>query len=452
MHGEKHTSLMKTLGHLRLSDAVANKDGLSPVTSPGAVSSRRPTDQSPAQTLQDPTSSLFDFQGDLSTTGHPGTDPYDNTSNSSHPLNLQAPLQPISEMNMPLDENLNHHLPPSSEDEAQAPSSYSPYPRMGWSNIDLSLLHMTPTDFAGFGALPNFGNSGATPHQPHAPPAPPPPRDRDVEKTGADSTDSMEVLVRQLSDRIGALRIGAGGQVHYYGPTSNFNLVDMGLPDNLTVHRSVRHDGPMYLDRLNMGKHVPQELEDHLMNLYFAWQDPAFHVVKRGMYERAKVQWRDGQEDTPYFSEALQNALCSLGAAFEARHYPKFTTYPKSLADFFADRAKTLLEIELDSPCIATVQALIILSGHDIGCKRDSRGWLYSGEFLSESKLKLQITYPALSGMATRLAFHLALHLDMTTYVTSNSITQEEVDLRRDVFWAAYTVDQCVLPALARSL
>ena len=45
-------------------------------------------------------------------------------------------------------------------------------------------------------------------------------------------------------------------------------------------------------------------------------------------------------------------------------------------------------------------------------------------------------------GMATRLAFHLALHLDMTTHVSSGSITQQEADLRRDIFWAAYTVDQ----------
>ena len=70
-----------------------------------------------------------------------------------------------------------------------------------------------------------------------------------------------------------------------------------------------------------------------------------------------------------------------MGAAFEARHYPTFATFPKSLADFFADRAKIILEIELDSPSVATVQALVILSSHDIGCKRDSRGWLYSGMF-----------------------------------------------------------------------
>lgn len=44
--------------------------------------------------------------------------------------------------------------------------------------------------------------------------------------------------------------------------------------------------------------------------------------------------------------------------------------------------------------------------------------------------------------MAARLAFHFVLYLDMTSYVSSKSITQEEADLRRDIFWAAYTVDQ----------
>lgn len=139
-----------------------------------------------------------------------------------------------------------------------------------------------------------------------------------------------------------------------------------------------------------------------------------------------------------------------MGAAFEPRHHPTFITYPKSLADFFADRAKTLLEIELDSPSIATVQALVILSGHDIGCTRDGRGWLYSGlfpatkpEYRGHNKF-LTALFALTTGMAMRLAFHLALHLDMTSYLTSKSISLEEANLRRDVFWAAYTVDQSV--------
>ena len=46
------------------------------------------------------------------------------------------------------------------------------------------------------------------------------------------------------------------------------------------------------------------------------------------------------------------------------------------------------------------------------------------------------------SGMATRLAFGLALHKDMTAFVAKGVITQAESDLRRTVFWGTYVVDQ----------
>lgn len=69
-----------------------------------------------------------------------------------------------------------------------------------------------------------------------------------------------------------------------------------------------------------------------------------------------------------------------MGAAFESRHHQSFITFPRSLGEYFADRAKALLEIELDDPCVATVQALAMLSSYEVGCNKDSRGWLYSGE------------------------------------------------------------------------
>ncbi|KAJ9212928.1 transcriptional regulator family: Fungal Specific TF [Paecilomyces variotii] len=65
---------------------------------------------------------------------------------------------------------------------------------------------------------------------------------------------------------------------------------------------------------------------------------------------------------------------------------------------------------------------MVILSCHEIGNGIDARGWLYSG-------------------MAIRLAFDLALNLDMSAYASKGDITPEDADLRRTVFWAAYLVD-----------
>ena len=72
---------------------------------------------------------------------------------------------------------------------------------------------------------------------------------------------------------------------------------------------------------------------------------------------------------------------CAIGASYEGRYNKSLITFPKSVAEFFADRSKVLLEIELDSPCVSTVQALLLLSSHEAACGRDVRMWLYSGEF-----------------------------------------------------------------------
>ncbi|KGO47086.1 Transcription factor, fungi [Penicillium expansum] len=233
------------------------------------------------------------------------------------------------------------------------------------------------------------------------------------------STEEIEDLIDELSDRMGTLRFGPGGKARFYGPTSTFNLADAPVSINSQTHRAVN-----YLDDADYDRQVPLSLEEHLLNLYFTWQDPSFHVVDREMFEKGKIAW-DGKEETPFYSEALCYAMCSLGAAFETRYHPSFVTYPKSLGEFFGDRAKELLEIELDSPCVSTVQALVILSSHEIGVGSDTRGWLYSG-------------------MALRLAFDLALHIDLSTYVARGSVTAADAELRRTVFWAAYMVDHLV--------
>jgi hypothetical protein len=124
-----------------------------------------------------------------------------------------------------------------------------------------------------------------------------------------DDDGSVEELVDQLSDRIGTMQIGPNGQMRFYGPTSNFTLMDMPSTDPLHVHRSIRNDGQEYLDRLEVGAEVPFALEEHLINLYFTWQDPFFHIVDRDMYEVGKKKWHEEKQDTPYFSEALRNAM-----------------------------------------------------------------------------------------------------------------------------------------------
>ncbi|EPS33960.1 hypothetical protein POX_a01052 [Penicillium oxalicum] len=248
--------------------------------------------------------------------------------------------------------------------------------------------------------------------------------DRDHESDSDEENEAENDVIEQLSHRIGTLKLAGDGHLRFYGATSNLNLVDVSAtqqrqrPDA----RTVRHDGQDILNHLRVGQPVDQALEDHLIELFFTWHNPSIYVVDKEMYMTARHRWRNEYEDTPFYSEVLTNAMCAIGSAFEARYHPTFITFPKSLAEFFADRAKALLEIELDSPCVATVQALVLMSSHEGASNRDARGWLYSG-------------------MSMRLTFDLGLHLDMTSYVNQGDMSSHEADVRRAAFWGSYIAD-----------
>lgn len=136
----------------------------------------------------------------------------------------------------------------------------------------------------------------------------------------------------------------------------------------------------------------------------------------------------------------LTYSRCAVGAAFEARYHPAFVTFPKSLVEYFVDRARRHLEAELDYPSIATLQAIAVLACHEVGNGNKGRGWLYSGKICNRL-LRNTFAYTFV-GMSVRLAFDLALHLDMSTNVVLNQITAHEADMRRNLFWAICTADQ----------
>lgn len=92
------------------------------------------------------------------------------------------------------------------------------------------------------------------------------------------------------------------------------------------------------------------------------------------------------------------------------------------LPEFFATRAKAVLESELNRPRIATAQGLAILSAHETAATRDTRGWLYSG-------------------MAVRLAFDLGLHLGNQQHIDDGSMGIEEAIVRNTTFWGIYVND-----------
>ncbi|KAG7416600.1 Nitrogen assimilation transcription factor nirA [Fusarium oxysporum f. sp. raphani] len=234
----------------------------------------------------------------------------------------------------------------------------------------------------------------------------------------AEEEDTAEVS-HQFSERLGTLLLNANGEWRFYGATSNLHL----------VHGDFGHDFPDFsrrksvqaiLDTAGVGHAVDEQLINHLITLYFTWQNPSLRVVDQEAFQTARNEFLLSPREDGLYCEFLVNAMCAVGASFERCKHPEL---PTPLSDFFANRAKSLLDSELDKPRLSTIQALAILSTHEGGATRDTRGWLYSG-------------------MAMRLAFDLGLHIDPTPYVASGRMSDIEARVRNATFWGTFATDR----------
>ena len=199
-------------------------------------------------------------------------------------------------------------------------------------------------------------------------------------------SDSDEEVTNQMSYRLGRLQLTHHGQLQYFGSTSNLTLMDALVGVIPPSSSAFQRDAQEILENAGLNMPVGEELERHLIELYFAWQDPWLHVVDMDVFWKAQSRFLAEGISTQYYSRALSNAMCALGAAHESKYHPDLVAFPRSLSEFFGDRAKLLLELEMENPTVATIQALVVLSSYEASCTRDTRCWLYSGERMEQAK------------------------------------------------------------------
>jgi hypothetical protein len=243
--------------------------------------------------------------------------------------------------------------------------------------------------------------------------------------TPAPSSDyqaaASDDITNSLSARMGSLQIAEDGQMRYYGVTSNLHLYHSGLHSlSRSTIRHVATEGAQALHRAGLDQPVDEAVEMRLTQLYFTWEDPAIHVVDEEVFYLEKKKWRAGNPhaSNSYYSETLNNAICAIGASLASGTGERLGV-PEPAPEFFSSRAKALLDVEMDSPSIATVQALVIMSASEAAFTRDARGWLYSG-------------------MAVRLSADLGLHLDVMEQYRKKILTQRDLDVRRTTFWGVF--------------
>ena len=160
---------------------------------------------------------------------------------------------------------------------------------------------------------------------------------------------------------------------------------------------------------------VDPELGMHLLSMHWNRQHHAYLITYRPAF------MRDMACQGPYFSKLLLNAIYFGASKFSPR--PEFRgnrEHLRSVGLPFRQRVRDLLGEALDKIEITTIQALLIMTSSlfALGDER-SAAWLYAG-------------------IAFRMIIDLGLHVDDRFRFATNQLSEEDIEIRRRVFWGAF--------------
>ncbi|OJZ90680.1 hypothetical protein ASPFODRAFT_126325 [Aspergillus luchuensis CBS 106.47] len=203
------------------------------------------------------------------------------------------------------------------------------------------------------------------------------------------------------------------GEVQFFGSCS-------GRMDLLKLNAR-----PSFRFRLNQAcqdvetiPEVSQELKDHLIDLYFTWEQPWLQLVDEGLFRQSMPT--NGR----YFSPLLLNCILAIGSRYSERLETRSSpSDPNTAGRIFLEMAEVLLHFDLRSPSITTIQSLGIMAMIYVAIGSDAKGWLRHG-------------------MAIRLALDMGLNLDSAMLGRSHALPDEEKDLRKQIYWALYCTDK----------
>lgn len=173
-----------------------------------------------------------------------------------------------------------------------------------------------------------------------------------------------------------------------------------------------------------------QEPFQYLLNTHWCWIQPLFNFIYRPAFTR------DMQLLGQYYSHTLLNAILS--------HSVRWGRWDKDTREIlereydggavFGRHARTMVfdEIARGVATIPTVQTLLLLSAQECSQGNTSQAWMYSG-------------------MAFRMIDHLGICVDSQRYTDDIPFSDEDIEIRRRLFWSCYFWDKIISLYLGRS-
>lgn len=238
---------------------------------------------------------------------------------------------------------------------------------------------------------------------------------------GGPSSEGDSQVGTTLGPSPGRFYRGEMGQLRYF--YSRNHLI---LPSETGIStRDARYRGYSAARQLEGIAVVSDDLRDHLLGLFWCWQNSWHYLVSEQAFLRDLHAGTSGQ----FCSPLLLLAIFAVASRYSDRPEVRLDIDdPDTAGKSFAAQAKVMLNYELESPTTMTVQAAALLSIHEMALDKESSGWIYCG-------------------LATRMALNLGLHLDRLTAVDNGVIIgDDEAEVRSIAWWGCYMLEQYVSP------
>ncbi|KFZ07001.1 hypothetical protein V501_06851 [Pseudogymnoascus sp. VKM F-4519 (FW-2642)] len=237
------------------------------------------------------------------------------------------------------------------------------------------------------------------------------------------------------------LKFDNQGSITYHGATSFFHLPnaasDKPSTGIVSDDPSASLDGERIRQKLVSNAWHQRALEtfaetpepfQFLLKTHWCWIQPLFNFVYRPAFTR------DMEVSGPYYSHALLNTMLSHSIRWCKKSQISHLLVPYEDGEVFSRQARTLLfdELRTGQSRIPTVQTLLLLSAQECSYGNRTQAWLYSG-------------------MAFRLIEDLGICIDGQKYAGSVRLSDEDIEIRRRVFWSCYFWDKMISLYLGRS-
>lgn len=233
------------------------------------------------------------------------------------------------------------------------------------------------------------------------------------------------------------LAFDAKGAVIYHGSASLFQLPSRPEENSAIVPLSEVNSSNK--ERLVHNAWEQRALEvlaetpepfQFLLSTHWCWIQPLFNFVYRPAFTR------DMQNMGPYYSHTLLNAMLGHSTRW-CRREPEIRQLlePYDGGELFKRHARTLLfeEISTGNCNIPTIQTLLLLSAQECSAGNRTPALLYCR-------------------MAFSLLDEMGITVDVQRYATGSlQLSDEDIEIRRRLFWSCYFWDKVISLYLGRS-